>query len=273
MDSTPFTELQATGNYDGIFTWLCPGDSDPLSNLDLFHSKYYAPLGEYASGDYMRYKNPEYDAIVDELRQTSPEDLEKCIELFRRSIEIYFRDVISIPIIHAADGMAVFDYYYWIGWPNAENPYVQPWPHIGTFLLAIAGYPSPLAGGEWVKGIRPSHVEYTIVYFTQDTQKFRGIDLTWYGPFKNGDAAKIPIDDAEFWIRKGHASYTPPLPTALIESMAADISDLKTKVADLITKEELATVTAQINTLTIVVVIEAIVAVILAAALLMAIRK
>ncbi|MDW8061585.1 MAG: hypothetical protein RMJ00_02680, partial [Nitrososphaerota archaeon] len=41
--------------------------------------------------------------------------------------------------------------------------------------------------------------------------RFRGIDLIWYGPFKAGDAVRIPADDAEFWIRKGYASYTPTI--------------------------------------------------------------
>ena len=61
---------------------------------------------------------------------------------------------------------------------------------------------------EWVDGIKPKTIDYATVYFTADVKKFRGIDLSWYGPFEHGDAARTPADDAKFWIAKGYASYS-----------------------------------------------------------------
>jgi len=273
-DSAPYSELLATGRYDGCLMVTCPGDTDVLAVLDLFHSRFFVPIGQWASYDQVRYENPEYDAIVDELRVTSPDDLAKCTDLFRKAMEIYFRDVVTIPKVHAPDGMAVYDYYYWIGWPNKEDPYNQPWPHNPVFHITVTGYPSPLAGGEWVKGIRPASVDYEIVYFTKATPKFRGIDLTWYGPFKAGDSKRIPADDAEFWIRKDYASYSAPVP-GLSPELAEAIRSLNTTVVA--TREsllrEVRGLSGQMATLSIAAAVEGIAVIVLAAVLVLIIRR
>ena len=52
---------------------FCPGYI--AENLELFHSKYYVPLGEPApwfERNSFRYSNPEFDAIVDQMLQTAP---------------------------------------------------------------------------------------------------------------------------------------------------------------------------------------------------------
>jgi len=84
-------------------------------------------------------------------------------------------------------------------------------------------------------------VDYATVYFTKDTPKFRGVDLTWYGPFETGDSQRIPADDAEFYIGKGYASYSPPTPTfpelatigQTVSSMSTDLATVKTTVTAL----------------------------------------
>ncbi len=56
------------GDYDLKLHSFCPGYI--AENLDLFHSKYYVPLGEPAAWferNSFRYQNPEFDAIVDKM--------------------------------------------------------------------------------------------------------------------------------------------------------------------------------------------------------------
>ncbi|MGC8988431.1 hypothetical protein [Infirmifilum sp.] len=130
-----------------------------------------------------------------------------------------------IPVVQAP-AIVPFNTHYWVGWPTADNPWIMPVPWWAQFNLVVSGYYSP-AKGQWVGGIKPARVDYTTVYFTKDTPKFRGIDLVWYGPFKAGDAARIPSDDADFWIKKGYASLTPQLPTV---SIAPEIKPLVEQV-------------------------------------------
>ncbi|HDI31880.1 MAG TPA: ABC transporter substrate-binding protein [Thermofilum sp.] len=202
-------DTRLRGEWDIVYQCFCPGDSDPYDNLELFHSKFYVPLGERApwyERNTFRYKNPKYDEVVDELARTPPSDLEKCVELFRKAMEILFEDLPVIPGMQAP-ALVPFNYHYWENWPSAENPWNMPVSWWATFNLVLNGYLSPKTG-EWVGGIKPTKIDYVTVVFSKDTPKFRGIDLTWYGPFKAGETAEIPLDDAEFWIAKGYARRT-----------------------------------------------------------------
>ena len=217
---------------------FCPfGDTDPFADLDLLHSRNYVPVGEMVGmgvkGNYVRYRNPEFDKLVDELRVTSPiENKEKCIELFREIMDkfILTEYPLGIPLTQAYLPQPVST-YYWTGFPSADNPYIH-WPAWwASFLHVVIGYPDPETG-EWIGGIRPREVDYTTVYFTENVPRFRGIDLVWYGPFKAGDAARIPVDDAEYWIRKGKASYTPQVPGVGAE-LQETLSEISNKLSGL----------------------------------------
>jgi hypothetical protein len=104
-------------------------------------------------------------------------------------------------------------------------------------VIGVTGYKSPTTG-EWVGGIRPKTVSYVTVYFQKDVPKFRGIDLTWYGPFRKGDAARVPDDDADFLVAQEYASLTPPtaLPTEVtdaLKSISDTLSSLSSAVSTL----------------------------------------
>ena len=140
------------GDYGIKLHSFCPGYI--YDNLELFHSKFYVPLGEPApwyERNSFRYRNPEFDAIVDEMAQLPPDD-ERNIELFREAVEIFFRDLPVVPTIQAP-ALVPFNERYWTGWPNAENPWNMPVSWWATFNLVINGYPDPETG-EWVGGIQ-----------------------------------------------------------------------------------------------------------------------
>lgn len=228
LEGPTFTNTMKSGQWDLRYGYMCPGDSDPFFNLYLSHSQFAAPPGQPVSNwEYngWRYINPEYDKIVDELKMTPPSDLNKSLSLVRKAMDIFYRDLPVIPLVKTP-AIVPFDTYYWTGWPTSDNDWITPTPWWANFLLVVTGYPSPKTG-EWVGGIKPTKIDYATVYFTKDTPKFRGIDLVWYGPYKSRDAARIPTDDAEFWIKKGYASYTPPMPTV---SVAPEIQPLVTQI-------------------------------------------
>jgi peptide/nickel transport system substrate-binding protein len=230
LEVGPFFDAIDTGQYDAASYWAGQ-PPDPLTTLDLWNSKFYVPVGQTASSNPERYKNPEFDKILNEWEITPPSDLDKCKDLFRKAMDIWFKDLpYGVPLAQARK-LIPFDTYYWTGWPTADNPWIHPPNWWASFLLVIVGYKSPTTGN-WIGGIKPSRIEYTTVYFTNDTPQFRGIDLIWYGPFKAGMAARIPADDAEFWIRRGYASYTPSMPAVPLE-VSKELSNLSQNVSSL----------------------------------------
>jgi peptide/nickel transport system substrate-binding protein len=236
LEAAPFFDAIYRGQYEAASYWHCPpGPSEAYLITSTLHSRYVVPVAVEAAPhlNVERYRNPELDKILDEWAMTPPENIEKCKELFRKAMEIWLRDLPQGIPLSQARKLIPFDTYYWVGWPTADNPWIHPCNWWASFLLVITGYRSPRTG-EWVGGIRPAKIDYTTIYFTKDTSRFRGIDLTWYGPYKAGEAARIPVDDAEFWIRQGYASYTPPIAApAIPPELSAALSKLESGVSDL----------------------------------------
>lgn len=140
------------GQYTIAQNAFCPGYI--YDNLELFHSKFYVPLGEPApwfERNSFRYQNAEFDAIVDEMGQLPPDD-ERNIQLYHDALAILLRDLPVIPLVQAP-ALVPFNDTFWTGWPNAENAWNMPVSWWATFNLVINGYPDPDTG-EWVGGIR-----------------------------------------------------------------------------------------------------------------------
>lgn len=151
------SDTRLRGDWDIAYQPFCPGDTDVFDNLELFHSKYYVPLGEPApwyERNSFRYKNTKLDAIVDEMSVTPPKDVDKMKKLFRQGMEIWLEDLPVIPIVQAP-ALVPFNTAYWVGWPSAADPWNMPVNWWATFNLVVCGYPSPETG-EWVGGIRSS---------------------------------------------------------------------------------------------------------------------
>ncbi|MEE8163768.1 MAG: ABC transporter substrate-binding protein [Anaerolineae bacterium] len=143
------------GDYDLAFQPFCPGYI--FENLELFHSKYYVPLGEMApwyERNSFRFKNEAFDAIVDEMAVTPPYEVEKIKDQFRRAMEIWLDELPVIPGVQAP-ALVPFNTTYWEGWPSADDPWNMPVSWWATWNLVVNGYPSPTTG-EWVGGIRPA---------------------------------------------------------------------------------------------------------------------
>ncbi len=62
---------------------------------------------------------------------------------------IWYEDLPVTPLTQAP-ALVPFNYTYWEGWPNAENPWMMPVNWWATMNLLLTGYPSP-STGEWVR--------------------------------------------------------------------------------------------------------------------------
>lgn len=143
------------GDYTIKLHSFCPGYI--YENLELYHSRNYVPLGKPApwyERNSFRYKNPEFDKIVDEMAKIPPENTEANVKLFRQAVEILFRDNPTIPMVQAP-ALVPFSSTHWKGWPSAENAWNMPVSWWATFNLVVTGYPDPKTG-KWVGGLQPA---------------------------------------------------------------------------------------------------------------------
>ena len=121
-DGSIHDQDRKSGNYDTFFQ-VHGGSCNMHANFfDNFHSAMTAPVGEDAITNYIRYENPDYDALVDQLRVTS--DAEEQLSLVQQLQEIFFNDV---PVVDIWYGAHWFQYRteHAVGWPNEEHPYAQ----------------------------------------------------------------------------------------------------------------------------------------------------
>lgn len=94
---------------------------DPDAALELFDGKYSSPVGApvAGAGRYSRYKNPEYDKLLDEMAPLGSDDPKFQADA-AQALGIYWRDVIDIPIIQWLHRIP-YNNTYWTNWPSETN--------------------------------------------------------------------------------------------------------------------------------------------------------
>ena len=111
---------------------------DPFEALNLFHGKYSSNIGTAAGNSrWSRYKNPEFDAILDKIAPLSSDD-----PAFQagaaEALGIYWRDQIDVPIIQWLHRIA-YNQHYWKNWPTAASPAMGTngafWAQTGTLVI------------------------------------------------------------------------------------------------------------------------------------------
>ncbi len=107
---------------------------DPYFTLRLYQGRFVQPTGTPAE-QFWRWKNPEFDRLVDQMGQTAPED-PKLIPLFRQAMEIWLRELPSIPLLQWYHRIP-HNQTYWTNWPSAEDPYINSAYWHRTFLLVL----------------------------------------------------------------------------------------------------------------------------------------
>ena len=135
QDTAAFNETLRIGNASAWIDVACGSVRDPYGTLDYFHSRHAKPIGEIATGSRTRYANTDFDAIVDEMALTSPDD-PAMDGLFRSAMEIWLTDLPAMPLAEASL-LTPFNNHYWTNWPDANNNYVHPGFWWMTALLMI----------------------------------------------------------------------------------------------------------------------------------------
>ena len=116
-------EAWRRNDYDMNVAWACAqglGHAwDPYAWLEGFHSKYAMPEGESADQNRIRYSDPEYDRLLDELTGLLPDD-PRAKEVLMQAQEIYMRD---LPVIGTLQTVFsnTFDTLHWKGFPECRG--------------------------------------------------------------------------------------------------------------------------------------------------------
>ncbi|MCC7264674.1 MAG: hypothetical protein IT369_19335 [Candidatus Latescibacteria bacterium] len=106
----------------------------PYFTLQQYHSRFAQPTGT-ATENFWRWKNPEFDRLVDQMSEVPHED-PKLRALFRQAMEIWLRELPSIPLVQWYHRVP-HNQTYWTGWPSAEDPYINTAYWHRTFLLVL----------------------------------------------------------------------------------------------------------------------------------------
>ena len=96
---------------------------DPYFTLTLYQSRSEAVPGQHQV-NFARWRNDDYDRIVDEMAVTSPEHRDAIMDQWRRAMEIWLAELPDIQIQEWYHRIPM-NQTYWTGWPTRENPYVN----------------------------------------------------------------------------------------------------------------------------------------------------
>jgi len=107
---------------------------DPYFTLRLYHSRFVQPTDTHAER-FWRWSNPEFDRLVDRMGQVAPDDPE-LEELFRQAMDIWLRELPSIPLVQWYHRIP-HNETYWKNWPTAKNPYINSAYWHNTWLLVL----------------------------------------------------------------------------------------------------------------------------------------
>jgi peptide/nickel transport system substrate-binding protein len=108
---------------------------DPFETLRLYQSSSEAIPGGHLV-NLARWKNADYDKIVDEVFVTSPDDTAKMKELWLKAMAIWLPELPDVQLMQFYHRLPM-NLTYWKGYPTKDNPYVNPAFFHSTFALVL----------------------------------------------------------------------------------------------------------------------------------------
>lgn len=121
---SPFMDNLINGDYKISMGYATSGSSAFFQSDNILHSRHWAPVGEAATGhSQVRYRNAIVDNALDSFRRST--DANEQAELMGTVIYEFMKDMPFVPLFF---NPVWFQYSTrnFVGWPNADNPYVDP---------------------------------------------------------------------------------------------------------------------------------------------------
>jgi len=110
---------------------------DPWDTFMLYRKENALPMGQQSWGNITRWYNDEFTAITDEMNNTAMDD-PKMKDLFRKAMEIWYRELPDCPLVQWFHRIPV-NTTYWTNWPTEENPYMNSALWHLTMLQVVLG--------------------------------------------------------------------------------------------------------------------------------------
>ncbi len=130
-----FNDRFQKGQYVGSIYGHGGSIREPYDTLRLYQSQSIAVPGAHAV-NFSRWKNPEYDKIVDEVYITDPKDVEKLKQLFRAAMEIWLPDLPDIQLVQNYHRIPL-NTAYWHNYPTEDNAYINDASWHLTFPIVL----------------------------------------------------------------------------------------------------------------------------------------
>jgi peptide/nickel transport system substrate-binding protein len=110
---------------------------DPYDTFQLYRKADVKELGVDCGNNRARWFNDEFEAVANEMNNTAMDDA-KMPELFKKGMEVYYRELPDLPIVQWFHRVPVNN-WYWTNWPDETNPYMNSALWHLTVLQVILG--------------------------------------------------------------------------------------------------------------------------------------
>jgi peptide/nickel transport system substrate-binding protein len=118
-----FDDRFQQGKFTGAIYGHGGSINEPYNTLRLYQGASIAVPGGHQA-NFSRWKNPEYDKLVDEMYVTDPNDVPKLKEQWRRAMEIWLPDLPDIQLVQNIHRIGM-NGTRWKNWPTEDNPYIN----------------------------------------------------------------------------------------------------------------------------------------------------
>jgi peptide/nickel transport system substrate-binding protein len=130
-----FDERLQNGEFDGAIYGHGGSLNDPYGAMRLYQSASIAVPGAHQA-NFARWKNGEYDRLVDEAYGVPPADKPRLIEIWRRAMEIWLPELPDVQLVQNYQRIP-WNTRYWKNWPTKQNPYTNGAHFQLTFAMVL----------------------------------------------------------------------------------------------------------------------------------------
>ncbi len=133
-DSDTWWADKSNGNFQAILHWTDSGLTPWDLYSDIMDGRWLMPVGESADHNFGRYDNPEATtALAAYANATSDSDRSAALATIQK---IFVEDVPAMPI-GTRPSIAEYNTRNYVGWPSADDPYINPDPTqpTATYIL------------------------------------------------------------------------------------------------------------------------------------------
>jgi peptide/nickel transport system substrate-binding protein len=123
------------GEYDGAIYGHGGSINEPYATMRLYQSASIAVPGAHQA-NFARWKNAEYDKLVDDAYGVAPTDTKRLLDIWRRALEIWLPELPDIQLVQNYHRIP-WNTTYWKNWPTEQDLYVNGAHWRLTFAMVL----------------------------------------------------------------------------------------------------------------------------------------